>query len=292
MTHVSDYGTPLEQGYEWLSDRIVNCFERLDAIQIVEDSPIQFDDQFFHPIHRTMSQDVHQCLLSALDHLRFLVWSLKTRDEPYPVAQATLIRTAITGAATALWMISGSTSLERRCRAMEFMFNDLRSEFNWRTSALTEPMHQQIATQDDRAQFEARRADIDRRLNWIVRQANTLLEPPVPITRKRYKDSTTSDTEIVQTAGAGTPALGTEGWIPELVLLHTWHALSGYAHARPWATALGSRLVVSDPAPNLVTGAIKVTAKGDPDRLLDFAFRAIIVVENGIGRLAGLSHAV
>jgi hypothetical protein len=201
---VSDDGTPVEQGYEWLSDRIVNCFERLDAIQIQE-SPILLDDQFFHPIHRTMSQDVHQCLLRALDDLRFLVWSLKARQEPYPVAQATLIRTAITGAATALWMISGSTPIKRRCRAMEFMFNDLRSEFNWRTSALTEPMHQQIGTQDERAQFEARRAEIDRRLNWIVEQANTLLEPPVLITRKRFKDSTTSDTEMVQTAGAATP---------------------------------------------------------------------------------------
>jgi hypothetical protein len=45
-----------EEGYEWLSDRIVNCFERLDVNQIVEGSPILADDQFFHSIHRTMNR--------------------------------------------------------------------------------------------------------------------------------------------------------------------------------------------------------------------------------------------
>lgn len=37
---------------------------------------------------------------------------------------------------------------------------------------------------------------------------------------------------------------------------------------------------------------IKVTAEGDPDRLLDFAFRAMIMVENGIGWLDTLSREV
>jgi hypothetical protein len=35
-----------------------------------------------------------------------------------------------------------------------------------------------------------------------------------------------------------------------------------------------------------------MTAEGDPDRLLDFSFRAIIVVENGIGSLETVSREV
>lgn len=284
--------TNVEQGYEWLSERAANAFERLNAIQIVEGSPIIDDDQFFHPIYRTLSQDVTQCLLSALDHLRFLVWSLKTRDKPYPLAQATLIRTAITGAATALWMVSGSTPLDRRCRAMEFMFNDLRSQLIWMNSTLDEPMHRQEKSPEEIARFEAWKSDVERRLDWIVQQANTLLTPPKPFARGTYKGNTTSDTDMVKAAGAITPALGTEGWNPELVLLNTWQLLSGYAHARPWAYSLGTRMVVNDPEPDPVTRTIKVTAEGDPDRLLDFAFRAMIVVENGIGWLDTLSREV
>jgi hypothetical protein len=287
MTHV----TTVEQGYKQMSERLADCFERLSVIQIIEDSPILADDRFFHPIFRTLSQDVSQCLLSALDHLRFLVWSLKTRDKPYPVAQATLVRTAITGAATALWMISGSSPHERRCRAMQFMFNDIRSQINWMDSTGTQPPNKERPAAEI-ASFQDLRTDLDRRLDWIVEQANTLLEPPEPFTRRAYgKQQITSDTDLVKAAGAITPAIGMGGWNSGLVLLNSWQVLSGYAHARPWATALGSRIVVDDPEPDPVTGAIKVTAKGDPDRLLDFAFRAIIVVENGISWLTGLTKA-
>jgi len=65
--------------------------------------------------------------------------------------------------------------------------------------------------------------------------------------------------------------------------------LSGYAHARPWAASLGSTLVVRDAEPNPTTGAITVAVEGNPDRLLDFAFRALLVAENGVGWLTALS---
>ena len=65
--------TTVEDGFEQLGERISECFERLSTIEIVEGSPILADDRFFHPVFRTLSQDVSQCLLSALDHLRFLV---------------------------------------------------------------------------------------------------------------------------------------------------------------------------------------------------------------------------
>lgn len=281
--------TTVEDGFEQLGERILECFERLSTIEIVEGSPILADDRFFHPVFRTLSQDVSQCLLSALDHLRFLVWSLKNRDQPYPIAQATLIRTAITGGATALWMISGATSFERRCRAMQFMFNDTRSQINWMDSTGSQPPNMKRPA-DETASFRAVHTELDRRLDWLVGQANALLEPPEPLTRRTYgRQHITSDTDMVKAAGSITPAIGTGGWNSGLVLLNSWQVLSGYAHARPWATALGSKIVVNDSKPHPTTGAIKVTAEGDPDRLLDFAFRAVLVVVKGIDWLTGLT---
>jgi hypothetical protein len=66
-------------------------------------------------------------------------------------------------------------------------------------------------------------------------------------------------------------------------------AAQRYAHARPWAAPLGGQVVVKDPTPNPTTGTVTVSAEGDPDRLLDSAFRAVLVVENGIGPLEALS---
>jgi hypothetical protein len=130
----------VETGYEWLSERTANAITQLTSIDVGPDAVILDDDRFFRPIQRTLSQDVVQCLLSALDHLRALVRGLQSRDKPYPYAQATLIRTAMPGAATALWMASGRTPTERRCRAMEFMFNDLNSQLSWMTTRASEPM--------------------------------------------------------------------------------------------------------------------------------------------------------
>jgi hypothetical protein len=93
-----------EDGYQWLSDRAAAAVERLQSIQVADTSPLIDDDKYLAPIYRNYQQNVVQCILSALDHLRFLAWSLKTHETPFPFAQATLIRTATTGAATALWM--------------------------------------------------------------------------------------------------------------------------------------------------------------------------------------------
>jgi hypothetical protein len=201
MTASSDVGggqPSVKTGYEWLNDRAARAIEKLNAIEIAERAPILADDMFFHPIYRTLSQDVVQCLLSALDHLRFLVWSLRSRDKPFPYSQATLIRTAITGGSTALWMVSGTSPVQRRCRAMEFMFNDLKSRLSWMHTTAAEPINQQRPS-DELADFERLRVELRRRQDWIVQQANTILSPGRPFTRKSYDQRTTSDTDVVHT---------------------------------------------------------------------------------------------
>ena len=278
----------VEQGYDLLSDRIADAIERLTSIKVADGAVIIDDDKFFHPIYRTLSQDVAQCLLSALDHLRALVRGLKDRKKPYPYAQATLIRTAITAGATGLWLISGSTPTERRVRAMGFMYHDLKSQLAWMETTATEPMHQQRPAAEV-TQFDNWRADIERRIDWILQEATTLLNWPTPLSRRQFGDQTVTDRHMVEAAGRYTPGIGDGGWNPELVLLNTWQTLSGYAHARPWAVQLGSNLVVRDSTPNPTTGTITVAVEGNSERLLDFAFRAIMVVENGIDWLDQLS---
>jgi hypothetical protein len=268
----------VEEGYADLKKRAGAAIERLKAIEVSSSSVLTADDQFFHPIYRTFSQGVVECLFSALDHLRFLAWSLDNREKPFPYAQATLIRTAITAASTALWMTSGSTDVERRSRALEFNFNDLKSHLGWMDTLAADPINQQRPAAEQ-AQFDALYTELERRIDWVLQEATTLQGRPNPFTRNTYGGQATTETQIVRHAGSIATAIGVGGYDSGLVLLNTWQLLSGYAHGRPWASLHGGKTIVNDPTPDPTTGQISITKQGDPDRLLDFAFRALIVTE-------------
>jgi hypothetical protein len=291
---VDTSGTPgdkspsVEEGYAWLKDQTANALTRLQAIKASDTAVVVADDLYFHPIYTTFQQGVVQCLLSALDHLRFLAWSLENREHPYPYAQATLIRTTITAAATALWMADGNTPTERRSRALEFNFKDLKSHLGWLNTLAADPANQPFPPADQ-ATFDAQTAEMDRRINWILQEATTLQSRATPFTQNSYSGQTATDTRMVQLAGAVVPALGSGGFDPACVLSNSWQLLSGYAHARPWASLHGSKTIVKDPTPDPKTGTITVAKQGDPDRLLDFAFRALRVVEAGISALERIS---
>lgn len=283
-----DKSPSVEEGYAWLKDQTGNALTRLQVMKTSDTAVIVADDLYFHPIYTTFQQGIVQCLLSALDHLRFLAWSLENREHPYPYAQATLIRTAITAAATALWMADGNTPTERRLRALEFNFKDLKSHLGWLNTLAADPINQPFPPADQAA-FDSQTAEIDRRLNWILQQATALQSRATLFTQNTYSGQAASDTKMVQMAGAVVPALSSGGFDPACVLSNSWQLLSGYAHARPWASLHGSKRTVKDATPHPTTGVITVAVQGDPDRLLDFAFRALRVVEAGIGTLEHLS---
>lgn len=285
--HTANKSPSIEEGYAWLKDQTGNALTRLQSLEASDTAEIFADYMYFKPIYTTFQQGVVQCLLSALDHLRFLAWSLESHEIPFPYAQASLIRTAITGGATAVWMVGGNM-VERRSRALEFNFNNLRSHRKWMDTLATEPKNQQHSD-EEKAVIDAQRDEIKRRLNWIVQQANTILAPTVPFTTSSYSSQLTSDTDIVQMAGNCVPALrGSAGWDSRVTLWHTWQLLSGYAHARPWSSLYGSKNIVKNATPSK-TGAIEISLQGDPDKLLDYAFRSLRVVEAGIGGLERIS---
>lgn len=273
----------VQHGYEWLKERVGAALKTVLGLEVAATSEIAADDPYLHPIYRTFHQDVVQCLLTALDHLRFLVWSLQNRDEPFPYAQFTLIRTAITAASTALWLLGGNTRDERRVRALEFSLKDIRSYGAWVDTVRAFPQNQNLSAVDQ-ASADAEAVEMDRRQDWIVEQANSLLNPTKPLTRKEFA-KLTSDTEMVKIAASSLPAGSMGSYDPAITLLNTWRSTSGYAHARPWSALPGREVTGTDPT----TGRWDVTQKGDPDRLLDAAFRGLRVIEAAVMRLVELS---
>lgn len=278
----------VQQGYRWLKDETGAAVGRLQSIENFHGAKIIADDQFFRPIHTTFQQGVVQCLINSLDHLRFLAWSLESRDMPFPYAQASLIRTAITAASTATWMVSGKDSTERLWRAMQFIFNDLKSHRKWMETVASEPINQQ-RPQHEKEIYDNQLVEIERQLDWIVGKATELSGSPIPLSRRTYADKFDSDSEIVRSAGSIVPIISGDGWDSGITLSHTWQLLSGYAHARPWASMYGGKNVVKNATPDEITGTIEVSPQGDPHTLLDFAFRALRVTDAGIDALKQLA---
>jgi hypothetical protein len=163
------------------------------------------------------------------------------------------------------------------------MFRDRRSYLAYIDTVRRQP---QPLSDDDRSASDAEIAALREWQQWIITQANAVCSATTPITPRDFWRRT-SDTRIVETAGGalGPDALG-DGWDPALSLLSTWRRLSGYAHATPWSS-VSHRVIHGGPDP--VTGQVTVSQTGDPEILLDAAFRAVIVVENAISRYDALS---
>jgi hypothetical protein len=194
----NDKGDP-KQGCEWLKNRVGIQFKTLDTLEVAQTSEVAADNQFLHPIYRTFQQAVIECLPTALDHLRFLAWSLENRDEPFPYAQFTVVRTAITAASTAAWMLNGSDAAERRIRALEFYLKDFKSNAAWMDTVKGQPQLQNLSAADQ-ARADAERAVLETRQDLVVQMANSLLNPQPPLTRKTL--DRTSDTKMVSIAGS------------------------------------------------------------------------------------------
>jgi fructose-specific component phosphotransferase system IIB-like protein len=151
-----------------------------------------------------------------------------------------------------LWLLSCNTRDERQIRALEFSLEDIRSYVAWVGTVRAFPQNQNLSAVAQ-AQANAEAVEMDRRQDWIVQQANPLLNPTKPFTQGSFAQRT-SDAEMVKVAGNAIPAGTTGGYDPAITLLNTWQTMSGFAHARPWATP-GREITGTDP----ITGRFNVT---------------------------------
>lgn len=226
---------------------------------------------------------ISQLLLSSLDHLRLVATSLAAQASPNPYAQSTLVRTATTGASTALWLLDSPETDERRYRAIEFHFNDARSFGQFLVNARL----QRTLPQADLDEIATLEAVLRHRQEWLFDHA-MILRPNSGLRFNTFGRSITSDTEIVRNAGVaiGNDQRVSATWDSSALLLKTWQALSGYAHCRPWASVFDQvRTTESDGA----TGLVQITSEGNGERLLDDAFLCVRVIQSAVSRYQSVS---
>jgi hypothetical protein len=278
-------GAIFEMGYGWLRDRVAKAMQDVEAIKPAPGSVAAIEDVYFRPVWRTFEQCVMPPLHSALDHLELVAETLNNRSSPGPYAESTLIRTAITAASTALWMVAPNEATERRLRTLEFIFRDFDNYLSYLQRVRVEG-----APEDVKQAAEADRiiagipAD---RLDWIVARVRELSPAGGPVAVKDFRRNKTSDTAIVAEAARALDPAAPGGFDPAPHLVSMWKYMSAFAHGLPWASTADWQIQGHDEE----TGKLTITVQADPNRLLNAAFAAVLVVEKAINRWRELCAA-
>lgn len=217
-----------------LSRHVRQELAHAQTVRAVFASELYADDQFLRRFNTTLHQLTVSRLLSSLDHLQLAARSLESREE-LVYCQYSLIRTALTTASTALWLIHGGLT-QRRLRALNLAFFDL---------------DQQVKFARCLVDAKNRR---DPRNNRLKREAKSLVaSAPARFAaiHREYKETagTTIDprnlrkfneTDVVIEVGR---YVCTKGLISnESELLLQYRMMSGFVHGLVWSTYSGAKV--------------------------------------------------
>ena len=120
-------GAPTKEACAKLYQEVVS---ELAYVQTIADQPgslLSADNAFVSQFHTTMHELAVIRLFSSLDHLQLTAVSLGTGSDLVIFSQFSLVRSALAGASTAYWLLSGETS-QRRMRALRLAYYDLEHE--------------------------------------------------------------------------------------------------------------------------------------------------------------------
>ncbi|GCE37973.1 hypothetical protein Rhow_000857 [Rhodococcus wratislaviensis] len=213
----------------------------------------------------SMRETVTGPIKAALDQL--LLTTVTLRTWPRAVrgyAHSTLLRSAITSASAALWVMDPDTN-ERRLRALRSSHEDIRNEINY----LDEFDHAAAGADPDeaRAYIESRIAKKQR----LLANGVTLGFEDSQVKQKE------SDFNMVTYAKSRLPNHGSD-------LTSEWRLLSGRAHGLNWPTTFGESKP-DDTDPRFVVRPIGLTL----DRILGSVFIATTVTKAALETYAGLA---
>ncbi|OHU60568.1 hypothetical protein BKG83_00190 [Mycobacteroides chelonae] len=263
---------PSEGDYQVLLERVRTDLVRLSEVPVAGEttSPIEQDDKFLRalPISHPFQDYVRLPLHSALDNLGLVAETLNTSGPIHLYAEKSLIRTSLTTASWALWILDLDQK-NRRSRALRFAFKNIDGLFSYFRNDPT------LDSSTDPNFLEG----MDRIQGAIVDCANDLEGKEWDVNSYRHNRTGNSDTAVVRSAGI---AIGATD------LLKTWQFMSGYAHGLPWAALVSA---IATPIRNPIHGIIIPMHTPNAAELLAASNLALTVIEKSIGRFEILTRA-
>ncbi|MDZ7915239.1 MAG: hypothetical protein U5O16_25985 [Rhodococcus sp. (in: high G+C Gram-positive bacteria)] len=201
-------------------------------LSVAEDSLVAADDAVMTA--KSYRESVSLLLLSAYDHLHLTAVSVVTLRGVLPFATATPIRTSITVASTALWLL-GKSADDRRLRMIQYWLLD-----NRRMMEFVENGHPSGVGGEIRRNRDTAIAEVEAKRARFLADATAL-----KFSESKMK-TTTSDTKMVSEAGEWLSSEGFDGFDPKIEVARQWRLLSGHAHGFRWPHAASETITNVD----------------------------------------------
>jgi hypothetical protein len=119
--------------------KVLALYGEIQKIATHPGSLIDTDDRYMAQYGSSMQTLVIHRLLSVMDHLQLATFTLARLPHPLVFSQFTLIRSALAGAATSLWIIDPPEIEKRGIRALKLACYDIDQYMNFANAALRDP---------------------------------------------------------------------------------------------------------------------------------------------------------
>lgn len=117
-------------------ETVVKLMAELQGFEVATGSQFDIDNRYLAQYGSSFQIHVVHRLLSALDHLQLCFYSLGHLPHPLPFSQLSLVRSALTGASTSLWVIAPSELERRRIRGLTLTVYDLEQYINFANASV------------------------------------------------------------------------------------------------------------------------------------------------------------
>jgi hypothetical protein len=222
-----------------LLKKVLTVYGETQKIRPHPGSIMNEDDRYMVQYGSSMQALVVHRLLSVLDHLQLATFTLAQLPRPLVFSQFTLIRSALAGAATSLWIVDPPEIEKRRIRALRLACYDADQYMNFAKAALRDPAITGPEKASSRENFQGNiekmnelRAKI---FEEICRYLRLLGKTKMP---SFEGVGTVNEISIVQAAGKKLEHLGI---VPSDVHVELqYRILSGFVHNCLWASQTGA----------------------------------------------------
>lgn len=270
-----------------LRGRVLEELAGSQRIWPADGSALQGDDSYLSPFGTSLLAMIVNRLCSSLDQLQLITWSVEKTGTAMIFAHFTLLRSALTGAATAHWLVSGS-EVERRLRALRLVFYDLKQELAFGRGYVDTPALGQPEAAAALRQANELVASAPKRLRAIhTEYCQLMLDDDAtctPPTFKEFDRMAFRETEIVTAASEKMHQEGVHSHAFEV--LHQYRLTSGFVHNLDWATRTGSR-VKTTPGEDRARREVR----GSADNIYNGAMSALLIVRSAKRRALELAAA-
>lgn len=265
---------------------VLQLYGDLQKLPTHPGSPMEIDDRYLAEHGSSMQALAIHRLLSVMDHLQLASFTLAKFPAPLIFSQFTLIRSALSGAATSLWIIDPLQAEKRRIRAMKLACYDLDQYKTFATAALNDSVGM------------VSRGNLEGNVEKLAANRRMLYESICDNERALGKTKMPefdgigkiNEVAIVQAAGRKLESLGR---LPSGVQVELqYRVLSGIAHNCLWASMTGATAASRETARDGLYVTTTESIQGNFDNVYNGAITALEITKLAASRFRDLASAV